>query len=214
MAEVLVAHQRHRANCLCGWSGLGRSLPEHQADELTKAGYGKPGTIQQMSTMADIVREHWVQSWEHPTYASAVRCMKEGCTWEGRFPGDISEHVAEELANAGYGELAAASDGYHTFTELYEFRKLYNAALFNAWAEQGKHHVHKSWKHADGEDCFGGGWFIVMAELPTGQISNHYEEKDWDLFQIPVRKTANQWDNHTVTDVAKRLTDAIRAGEA
>ena len=23
------------------------------------------------------------------------------------------------------------SDGYHTFNELYEFRKLYNAALFN-----------------------------------------------------------------------------------
>ena len=26
------------------------------------------------------------------------------------------------------------SDGYHTFAELYEFRKAYNAALFNEWA--------------------------------------------------------------------------------
>ncbi len=27
------------------------------------------------------------------------------------------------------------SDGYHTFNELYEFRKMYNAALFNEWAK-------------------------------------------------------------------------------
>ena len=25
------------------------------------------------------------------------------------------------------------SDGYHTFNELYEFRKVFNAALFNEW---------------------------------------------------------------------------------
>ena len=79
------------------------------------------------------------------------------------------------------------SDGYHTFDELYEFRKVYNAALFNEWAtiqpsyftsaygekpitfqydasfdgNIAKYHVHKSWKHHDGELCFGGGWFIV-----------------------------------------------------
>ena len=26
------------------------------------------------------------------------------------------------------------SDGYHTYDELYEFRKMYNAVLFNEWA--------------------------------------------------------------------------------
>ena len=67
------------------------------------------------------------------------------------------------------------SDGYHTFNELYDYRRVYNAALFNEWASQGKYDVHKSWKHSDGKDCFGGGWFIVVAELPTGQASNHYE---------------------------------------
>ena len=74
------------------------------------------------------------------------------------------------------------SDGYHTFNELYRFRLLYNAAFFNLLP---KEIVHKSKRHHDGEECFGGGWFIVMANLPTGQISNHYELKDWDLFQIP-----------------------------
>lgn len=70
------------------------------------------------------------------------------------------------------------SDGYHTFNELYEFRKVYNATLFNEWAKQGVYEVHKSWKHHNGELCFGGGWFIVVATLPTGQISNHYKAED------------------------------------
>jgi len=35
------------------------------------------------------------------------------------------------------------SDGFHTFNELYEFRKLYNAGLFNEWAKQGLFNVHK-----------------------------------------------------------------------
>lgn len=126
------------------------------------------------------------------------------------------------------------SDGYHTFNELYEFRKTYNAALFNEWARdyyesmkpykdvplsklhpeiqmflknnKPKYDVHKSWKHNDGELCFGGGWFIVVAVLPTGQISNHYEAKDWDLFKIPVfEKAKYEFDGHTPNDVVARL---------
>lgn len=102
------------------------------------------------------------------------------------------------------------SDGYHTFNELYEFRKVFNAALFNEWQRQDKYMVHKSKKHSDGELCFGGGWFIVMAQLPTGQISNHYELKDWDLFQIDELERAAEWDGHTAQDVVKRLRDYLK----
>lgn len=101
------------------------------------------------------------------------------------------------------------SDGYHTFNELYDFRKLYNAALFNEWAYQDKFDVIKSKRHSDGEECFGGGWFIVMAKLPTGQISNHYELKDWDLFDVPEHTISYVWDGHTSQDVAKRLHDYL-----
>ena len=94
------------------------------------------------------------------------------------------------------------SDGYHTFNELYYYRMLYNAAFFNMLPKEW---VHKSKKHHDGEECFGGGWFIVMANLPTGQISNHYELKDWDLFQIPEKETADEWDGHTPQEAAERL---------
>jgi len=103
------------------------------------------------------------------------------------------------------------SDGYHTFKELYEFRKAYNVALFNQWGSilvdfKLKYDVHKSWKHHDGELCFGGGWFIVMAVLPTGQISNHYPASDWDLFKIPeVEKAKYPFDGHTGQDVIDRL---------
>lgn len=115
------------------------------------------------------------------------------------------------------------SDGYHTFNELYEFRKVYNAALFNEWAKQAKpnpkwateenqpltipkYDVHKSWRHNDGELCFGGGWFIVVAVLPTGQISNHYEAQDWELFKIPiVEKAKYEFDGHSSADVVTRL---------
>jgi hypothetical protein len=105
-------------------------------------------------------------------------------------------------------DISQTSDGYHTFAELYEFRKVYNATLFNEWAKFDipKYNVHKSMKHHDGEYCFGGGWFIVVALLPTGQISNHYELKDWDLFNIPEKDRALfEFDGHTSDDVLNRL---------
>ncbi len=136
----------------------------------------------------------------------------------------LSKDIANKLANFIHYEVLSekkkaltadrkelrevtedTSDGYHTFKELYEFRKIYNAALFNEWASQAKYEVHKSKRHGDGEECFGGGWFIVMATLPSGQISNHYELKDWDLFRCEEREKADQWDGHTPQDVIQRL---------
>src|SRR5690606_26476082 len=115
-----------------------------------------------------------------------------------------------EEINKAISELptkGGISDGYHTFDELYEFRKVYNASLFNEWAgDDVKYDVHKSWKHNDGELCFGGGWFIVVAVLPDGQISNHYEATDWDLFKIPETETAKYpFDGHSGEDVLARL---------
>jgi hypothetical protein len=62
-----------------------------------------------MSGMADLIRNHWVEKWEHPTFASAVKCMAEGCDWEGQFPGDIADHNAELLTGAGYGPIWPAA---------------------------------------------------------------------------------------------------------
>lgn len=93
------------------------------------------------------------------------------------------------------------SDGYHTFDELYDFRREYNAALVNTHVYPS----HKSLRHSDGELCFGGGWFIVIIDLPTGQISNHYETKYWDEFDCEERERADKWDGHSEKDVLNRL---------
>lgn len=103
-------------------------------------------------------------------------------------------------------EIGDISDGYHTYRELYEFRKHYNAALFNEWSKLNKYDVHKSKRHYEGEECFGGGWFIVVAILPAGQISNHYKMEDWDLFNIPdFEKALFQYDGHSGKHVLHRL---------
>ncbi len=120
--------------------------------------------------------------------------------------GDYYKEIATARAE-GAAVTGETSDGYHTFNELYEFRKLYNAVLFNEWSSRGVYRVHKSIRHSDGELCFGGGWFIVVAMLPTGQISNHYEMKDWDLFQCKEQDKAETWDGHAEKDVLERLQD-------
>jgi len=105
------------------------------------------------------------------------------------------------------------SDGHHTFKELYEFRMLYNAALFNEWAMQNKYSIHKSERHYDGELCFGGDWFIVVAMLPSGQISNHYRLEHWNLFDVPIKsKALFEYDGHTGSDVVCRLRQILTEG--
>ncbi|PZM81952.1 hypothetical protein DLH72_04805 [Candidatus Gracilibacteria bacterium] len=103
-------------------------------------------------------------------------------------------------------DFTNVSDGYHTFGELYDFRRLYNALLVNEYAKQGLYNVHKSKKHFDGEDCFGGGWFVVQIDLPTGQISNHYEMEYWNDFKCEEREKADKWDGHSSLDVLERMT--------
>lgn len=140
----------------------------------------------------------------------------------------------QELVN-GLGDLKGSiSDGYHTIDELYSFRKLYNALLFNEWAKQTteirewakdekgrlyaklvstkcKYDVHKSLRHNDGELCFGGGWFVVVAILPSGQITNHYKVEDWSKFKIPtVEKAKYEFDGHTSQDVVERMLNILK----
>ena len=119
------------------------------------------------------------------------------------------EHLKGKLTDPG-----EISDGYHTFNELYDYRKVYNALLFNEWASQDLYDVRKSTKHFDGEDCFGGGWFVVMAQTPAGQISNHYEMEDWDLFRVLVQDCANEWDGHTAAEALERMKNLTRRTRA
>ncbi len=102
------------------------------------------------------------------------------------------------------------SDGYHTFNELYQYRMLYNAIAFNELCNRG-FKVQKSIRHNDGELCFGGSYFIVIADLPTGQVSNHYKIKYWDLFHVQeVEILTIVYDGHTANEAADRLESFVR----
>ena len=144
------------------------------------------------------------------SYCGQILTIKEiGTNYSYSMLGNVfwwTDEMIEGLAEEENKDMGDVSDGYHTFNELYEYRLLYNASMFNELAKQGLYDVHKSKRHSDGEVPFGdSNWFIVMAELPTGQISNHYEMRDWDLFQIPEKEKANVWDGHTPKDVAERI---------
>lgn len=139
----------------------------------------------------------------------------EGCDWTPPLGVGGVEwpafyvHQADMLTEA---RLLNGGDGHHTLEELYEFRMLYNAHAAHRWAVAGLPVV-KSWRHHDGEACFGGGWFIVTATLPTGQVTNHYEEQHWELFVVPAVDRAPDWDGHTAQDAAQRLRAALLTGK-
>ena len=107
----------------------------------------------------------------------------------------------------------STSDGYHTFDELYYYRLLYNSGVVNLINHINKITltdrlditVVKSYRHSDGNLCFGGGWFIVQMFTPFGQITNHYENKYWYLFDCNEVYKADKWDGHTPAQAAERL---------
>lgn len=109
----------------------------------------------------------------------------------------VTYDVTVTLENAG-----TVSDGFHTFTELYDHRVI----LFIALA---KSHADISWKaikHDDGTSM--DGWFVAGMHLPTGDISYHLPEEQWDrLGGVEALTKAPKWDGHTAADVVKRLTE-------
>ena len=107
-------------------------------------------------------------------------------------------------------DMGEVSDGYHTFNELYYYRMLYNAAFFNELAKNTGIKVMKSKRHSDGKPCFDDAdMFIVQAELPTGQVSNHYSMEDWDKFKVDEVEVADEWDGHTPQQAAERIEKFI-----
>jgi len=107
-------------------------------------------------------------------------------------------------------ELEHLNNQHDLIQELYEFRLVYNALLFNEWSKHDTIEVYKSKKHSDGELCFDGEWFVVVAILPSGQITNHYHMKYWDYFKIPsYEQVKDEFDGHTSIDVLNRLKSMV-----
>ena len=112
------------------------------------------------------------------------------------------DNLNELIDAIGLKDIGDFSDGYHTFNDLYHQR----AVLFAALVKAHKDKAWKSWKHEDGEDCFGGGWFIVGIDTPQGSYTYHYKEKYWGLFECVALERAKHWDGHTDKDVERLLS--------
>lgn len=102
---------------------------------------------------------------------------------------------------AGVNDIGELSDGFHTFNGLYEQRMILFAALVKAYKDR----AWKSYRHEDGEWCFGGGWFIVGIDTPEGSYTYHYENKYWDMFDCADLPSGKHWDGHTEADAETRL---------
>jgi len=101
------------------------------------------------------------------------------------------------------GPVGEISDGSHTFDDLYHQRAVLFAALCNVFPN----YSWKSWRHHDGEKCFGADdWFIVGIETPEGQYTYHYQEKYWDMFKCQEVDHAPEWDGHMDKDVERLLS--------
>lgn len=106
------------------------------------------------------------------------------------------------------GEEMEVSDGYHTFSELYEHR----IALFIAFCREYQRDrydgtVWRSKLHSDGSML--NDWFILGIDKEKGkQISYHLPLSKWDdvSFAETLEK-APEWDGHTPVDVLKRLKE-------
>ncbi len=109
----------------------------------------------------------------------------------------MAEYI--EIPDGGIGEV---SDGYHTFNSLYRQRLILTAALVKAHKDV----AWKSWRHEDGQLCFGGGWFIIGFDTPDGGYTYHYEAKDWELFDCVELPVGKHWDGHTDEDVERLLS--------
>lgn len=134
----------------------------------------------------------------------APKVDDDGYCWVIR--GDAATAIdnipAADVRHVPEGGIGEMSDGYHTFNGLYYQRMVLFAALVNAHNDK----AWKSWKHEDGEPCFGGGWFIVGIDTPNGSYTYHYEDKYWNWFECEELPTAKHWDGHTEEDVTRLLS--------
>ena len=103
---------------------------------------------------------------------------------------------------AGVKDIGELSDGFHTFNSLYEQRMILFAALVKAYRDK----AWKSYRHEDGEYCFGGGWFIVGIDTPEGSYTYHYEDNYYSLFDCKELERGKHWDGHTEKDVTRLLS--------
>lgn len=125
---------------------------------------------------------------------------------------DVTQTVKCDSNYLNYLLVAGnASDGYHTFDELYSHRHHLFVALLRS-------NPKISWRANNHEDgSMYDGWFVAGMRLPTGGISYHLPVVMWEMLDgggIETSNNAPKWDGHTAADVVRRLAAWVRAPNA
>ncbi len=115
--------------------------------------------------------------------------------------------MKETINLKSIADLVEISDGYHTFTELYEHRVVLFIALCKAVQnDAGYGYVWCSTKHSDGTSFRD--WFILgVDKRPGNQITYHLPRSYWKEVTefAEVLPQAPEFDGHTSQDVLERL---------
>lgn len=105
-------------------------------------------------------------------------------------------------------EVQKISDGVHTFADVYNRAAHWNALALRLMHLKGLATA-KSFLHHDYGRC-PTGTFIVGAMTPFGQVTQHYQQHHWPLFQIPeFPRFPWAFDGHRKEDVNSRIGDMI-----
>lgn len=109
----------------------------------------------------------------------------------------VVNDAIEDMKEKGYS-VKGISDGWHTFDELYEHRRILTAIL-------AKSNTDISWRakqHHDGEVW--DGLFIIGFTTPEGQYSYHYKNEFWDEFDgVTELERAPEYDGHKPKDITR-----------
>lgn len=108
-----------------------------------------------------------------------------------------------------------ASDGYHTFTELYEHRIILYMKLCEMWIQAkpsyDSRNVWASLFHSDGT-CFEG-WFVLgIGKVAGNQITYHIPMKYWPNVKrfSEILDKAPEFDGHKPNEVLMRINDLLK----
>jgi hypothetical protein len=137
----------------------------------------------------DLIGDPREIAWNAATYAANLKHQEE------------IERLKAELSKKINGET---SDGYHTFNELYEHRRILTASLFNTVP----HACAKSWLHADG--TMFDNYFIVGIKTEQGRATYHYHKDFWNDFDCEEVEKFDEWDGHTSSEAIKRIEHCFR----
>ena len=131
---------------------------------------------------------------------NTLNTLVQDNTNRSEFRDQINNTIAEY--SKIYGTASDISDGYHTFSELYDHRAVLFAALCAAYPDK----AWKSKQHDDPNFPMFKDMFICGLDTPNGQVTYHYDiDPYWELFKVKELERAPKYDGHTPNDVVLRL---------